>query len=89
LTGHEQHPVPGPQAGGQTYPCPLHGEYEWFGTQVVSQGQILFDTVCRFKGQQEAAVILVDVDPCETGFQQELQVLFCGMTRTTVRLELV
>lgn len=65
------------------------GEYDLFGNQVVSEGQILFDTVRRFKGQQEAAVILVDVDPRETKLQQELRVLFCGMTRATVRLELV
>jgi len=45
--------------------------------------------VRRFKGQQEAAVILVDVDPRDSHLKQELQVLFCGMTRATVRLEVV
>jgi hypothetical protein len=65
------------------------GEYDLFGNQIVSKGQILFDTVRRFKGQQEAAVILVDVDPRESHLEQELQVLFCGMTRATVRLEVV
>ena len=65
------------------------GEYDLFGNQRVTPGQILFDTVRRFKGQQEAAVILVDVDPRETRLAQELQVQFCGMTRVTVRLEVV
>lgn len=65
------------------------GEYDLFGNQICSKGQILFDTVRRFKGQQEAAVILTDVDPRESHLQQELQVLFCGMTRATVRLEII
>jgi len=65
------------------------GEYDLFGNQVYSKGQILFDTVRRFKGQQAAAVILTDVAPREHHLTQELQVLFCGMTRATVRLDLV
>lgn len=50
---------------------------------------MLFDTVRRFKGQQAAAVVLADVDPREKHLLQELQVLFCGMTRATVRLEVL
>jgi hypothetical protein len=34
-------------------------------------------------------VVLVDVDPRENRMREELQVLFCGMTRATVRLEVV
>ncbi|NEX19888.1 ATP-binding domain-containing protein [Thiorhodococcus mannitoliphagus] len=65
------------------------GDYDLFGNQVYSKGQVLFDTVRRFKGQQAAAVILTDVAPREQRLAQELQVLFCGMTRATVRLDLV
>ncbi len=65
------------------------GEYDLFGNQVYSKGQILFDTVRRFKGQQAAAVILTDVAPRTHHLAQELQVLFCGMTRATVRLDLI
>jgi len=65
------------------------GEYDLLGNQVRSAGQIAFDTVWRFKGQQAAAVVLVDVDPREQRMREELQVLFCGMTRATVRLEVV
>ena len=65
------------------------GEYDLFGNQVHSAGQIVFDTVRRFKGQQAAAVVLVDVNPREKRLREELQVLFCGMTRATVRLDLV
>jgi hypothetical protein len=56
---------------------------------IVTPGQIPFDRVRRFKDQQETAVILEDVDPRESRLPQELQVLFCGMTRATVRLEVV
>lgn len=41
------------------------------------------------QGQQAAAVVLTDVDPRETRLAQELQILFCGLTRATVRLEIV
>jgi hypothetical protein len=65
------------------------GEYDPFGNQVYSDGQIVFDTVRRFKGQQAAAVVLVDLDPRETRLEADLQIMFCGMTRATVRLEVV
>jgi hypothetical protein len=65
------------------------GDYDLFGNQIYSQGQVLFDTVRRFKGQQAAAVILTDVDPRPERLPQELQILFCGMTRATVRLEIL
>ena len=65
------------------------GAYDLFGNQTYSKGQILFDSVRRFKGQQAAAVILTDVDPREKRLAQELQILFCGLTRATVRLEVV
>jgi hypothetical protein len=63
--------------------------YDLLGNQVYSAGQILFETVRRFKGQQAPAVILTDVDPRAERLAQELQVLFCGMTRATVRLEML
>jgi len=45
--------------------------------------------VRRFKGQQAAAVILTDLDPGPERLPQELQILFCGMTPATVRLEIL
>jgi hypothetical protein len=38
-------------------------DYDLLGNQVYSRGQVLFETVRRFKGQQAPAVILIDVDP--------------------------
>jgi hypothetical protein len=40
-------------------------------------------------GQQAAAVILTDLDPRRERLPQELQILVCGMTRATVRLEIL
>jgi superfamily I DNA and RNA helicase len=48
-----------------------------------------FDSVYRFKGQETPAVILVNVDPKEDRLEREERLLFYGMTRATVRVELV
>ena len=55
----------------------------------MTEGKLTFDSVYRFKGQEAPAVILVDVDPREDRLEREERLLFCGMTRATVRLELV
>ena len=65
------------------------GGYNMNGDQVLTAGQLRFDSVYRFKGQEASAVILVDVDPDGGRLEREERVLFCGMTRATVRLELV
>ncbi len=67
------------------------GDYDLFGNQILTAGQILFDTIRRFKGQQQEAVILTDVDPNldDTRLRRDLQLIYCGMTRATVRLEVV
>ena len=65
------------------------GEYDLFGNQLSTDGRLLFDSVFRFKGQQGAAVILVDVDPEPPSLELEQRRLFCGMTRATVKLDLV
>lgn len=65
------------------------GEYDLFGNQVSTTGRLLFDSVNRFKGQQAAAVVLVDVDPDPARLELEQRRLFCGMTRATVKLDLL
>jgi len=65
------------------------GEYDLFGNQVLTAGQITFDTVRRFKGQQAPAVILVDAEPDPTRPVLSQRLLYTGMTRATVRVELV
>ncbi len=65
------------------------GEYDMFGNQVLTDGKLYFETIRRFKGQQSPAVILVDVDPDLERLDQQERLLYCGMTRAMVRLELV
>ena len=67
----------------------ITGEYDANGRQIMTEGQLHFDSIYRFKGQQAAAVILVDIDPRSDRMEREQRLLFCGMTRATVRLELV
>ena len=65
------------------------GEYDEDGRQVMTEGHLMFDSVYRFKGQEAPAVILVDIDPNTEYLTRAERILFCGMTRATVRLELV
>lgn len=65
------------------------GEYDAYGNQRLTEGRLLFDSVYRFKGQEAPAVILVDVDPAPESLERDLRLIYCGMTRATVRLELL
>ena len=56
--------------------------------QIYSKGKITFETIRRFKGQQAPFTILVDVDPNPKS-SWSMNALFCGMTRATLRLDLV
>jgi superfamily I DNA and RNA helicase len=60
--------------------------YDDQGDQTFTPGNLYFESIYRFKGQQAPAVILVDVDPKH---DRDQCALFSGMTRATVRLELV
>ncbi len=64
-------------------------QYESDGNQVYTDGDVLFDTVYRFKGQQAPAVILIDGNSSEHATDRMKRVMFCGMTRATVRLEVI
>ena len=65
------------------------GDYDEDGTQIWTGGELAFDSVYRFKGQEMPAVILVDVDPDKEHLARLEPLLYCGMTRATVRLDLV
>jgi superfamily I DNA and RNA helicase len=79
----EREQVGGPRLRGYT------GDYDAEGNQVLTPGQLTFESVHRFKGQEAPAVILVDVDPAADRIEREERLLYCGMTRATVRLDLV
>jgi hypothetical protein len=63
--------------------------YDLFGNQLMTPGKVLFETVRRFKGQQAPAVVLVDIDPVPEKVEIFNRLLYSGMTRATVRLELL
>ena len=65
------------------------GDYDMFGNQKMSKGEIRFDSIHRFKGQQAPAVILCDVDPDPKRLEDWERRLYCGMTRATMHLELL
>lgn len=64
-------------------------EYTADHKPIYTDGRIRFDSVHRFKGGQAPCVILVDVDPPDWRVESGRPVLFCGMTRATLRLELL
>ena len=65
------------------------GNYDANGNQILTRGQLTFDSIYRFKGQEAPAVILVDVDPQQDRIVRERRLLYCGMTRATIRLEML
>ena len=65
------------------------GEYDANNEQIYTAGDLNFDTIFRFKGQQAPVVILVDLDETLERNDWATGVLYCAMTRATVRLELV
>ena len=65
------------------------GEYDSNNEQIYTDGKLVFDTIFRFKGQQAPAVILVDLDETIKRDDWATGLLYCAMTRATVRLELV
>lgn len=65
------------------------GKYDSNNNQIYTDGDLNFDTIFRFKGQQAPAIILVDLDETIKKDDWATGILYCAMTRATVRLELV
>jgi hypothetical protein len=67
------------------------GTYDLFGNQLWTPGKLRFDTIRRYKGQQDAAVILTDVDIPEDPERVEEweRLMFASLTRATDRVEIV
>ena len=65
------------------------GKYDRNNNQIYTDGTLVFDTIFRFKGQQAPVVMLVDLDDTIKKDDWATGVLYCAMTRATVRLELV
>lgn len=64
------------------------GQYDLLGQPEYSEGDVLIESVYRFKGQSAPAVILAEVD-FETLDERALRKLFVGATRAMMKLVLV
>lgn len=64
------------------------GQYDLFGNPVYRDGDLLIDSVYRFKGQSAACVIFTEID-FDRLDERTLRKLFVGMTRATLKLVLV
>ncbi|NML42507.1 AAA family ATPase [Ramlibacter sp. G-1-2-2] len=66
----------------------FRGEYDKAGNALFTQGDLLAETVYRFKGQSAPVVVLCEVEFAELG-EKELRKLFVGFTRAQFRVECV
>ncbi len=64
------------------------GRYDLFGNPDYSEGEVLLESVFRFKGQSAPCVIFTEID-FETLDEQSLRRLFVGATRASMKLVLV
>lgn len=64
------------------------GRYDLFGKPEFSEGEVLIESVYRFKGQAAAAVIFTEID-FETLDAKTARKIFVGATRAMIKLILV
>jgi hypothetical protein len=64
------------------------GEYDLFGNPVFRDGELLAESVYRFKGQSAPAVVFTEID-FEAMDERTCRKLFVGMTRARLKLTLV
>ncbi len=64
------------------------GTYDLFGNPVYSAGEVLAETIYRFKGQSAPCVIFTEID-FEALDERAVRKLFVGATRATHKLMLV
>lgn len=64
------------------------GQYDLLGSPIYSEGEVLIDSVHRFKGQSAPCVVFTEID-FESLDDAALRKLFVGMTRATMKLILV
>ncbi|MHB8824182.1 MAG: ATP-binding domain-containing protein, partial [Thiobacillus sp.] len=64
------------------------GQYDLLGSPVYSEGELLIDSVHRFKGQSAPCIVFTEIDFEELD-GAALRKLFVGMTRATMKLVLV
>jgi hypothetical protein len=73
---------------GRFSACHFTGAYTRDGDPVWHKGELLVESIYRFKGQSAPAVILSEVDFTELT-EQECRKLFVGMTRAQLNLQII
>ena len=74
---------------GQHYVRRFTGKYDQHENQIYTEGELIFDTIFRYKGQQAPVIILTDLDESLEVNERSRKILYCAMTRATVLLELI
>ena len=64
------------------------GQYDLFGNPLFREGDLLAESVYRFKGQSAPAVIFTEIDFAELD-EKSFRKLFVGMTRARLKLVMV
>ena len=64
------------------------GDYTPDGDPIWTHGDVLVETIHRFKGRSAAGVVITELD-FETLTERERRALFVGMTRSNLAVELV
>lgn len=88
FAGRERSALAGLSALGPSRLRRFTGAYDLFGNPVHSEGELLIETVYRFKGQSAPCVILAEVD-FETLDEKARRKLFVGMSRASLQLIVV
>ena len=86
--GREQSHLMGLDKLGPTSLRHFTGDYDLFGQPVYTEGDVLVESVYRFKGQAAPAVILTEID-FEVLDDKAVRKLFVGATRSSMKLILV
>lgn len=86
--GREQSHLTSLDRLGQTSLRHFTGEYDLFGQPVYTEGDVLLESVYRFKGQAAPAVIFTEID-FEVLDDKAIRKLFVGATRSSMKLMLV
>ena len=74
---------------GRHYVRRFTGKYDEHENQIYTEGELIFDTIFRYKGQQAPVIILTDLDESLEVNERTRKILYCAMTRATVLLELI
>jgi superfamily I DNA/RNA helicase len=80
--------TPFTQIGKHVLKAPIQGQYDEIGNQEYTEGNILTDSIHRFKGQAAPCVILTEIDFISLDNNSKVR-FFVGATRATIKLILV